>query len=443
MKIQQVVAGLIVLSIFALVPIVGFAQISSGADAVLPTQYSSGSQDNIHIFCGNKGDTNASLTATSPGSESANFEWQKYNAASGGFDLYVNDQSGNTTSAISGLQDGCYRVIITSTSGTKTTFTAWVFNDYLETTAEISESDCTSFTLKGTVTPTTFTYVDLTNGQPKVLNKDIQVKWMDGANTVSKFIIAKMYSPPTKDTDYTLHVSDISGCFTEVVVRYTSIVTKASFTYTTADQKGIPTGKTEAPLTVTFTNTSENGDLGKYEWFIYKDRDEIIREAEANPGKVIDSIMTKIYSDSPIYIFEKTGTYNVKLVSQKKSEFTTCYDTVYIDEMFVIDESFIKAPSFFTPNGDSANESFMVQFFSMKSVKISIFNRWGKLVHVWESNNVQGFGATVEAFPQSIWDGKVGGKVAVPGVYYYVAEGIGRDDKKRTANGFFHLFRGK
>ena len=41
---------------------------------------------------------------------------------------------------------------------------------------------------------------------------------------------------------------------------------------------------------------------------------------------------------------------------------------------------------FFTPNGDGKNDDFGgLCFFSMKSVKISIFNRWGKIVcHVWE-----------------------------------------------------------
>jgi hypothetical protein len=59
---------------------------------------------------------------------------------------------------------------------------------------------------------------------------------------------------------------------------------------------------------------------------------------------------------------------------------------------------------------------------------------------VYENNNVQGFQNTYEA---SVWDGKVGGKYATPGVYYYVVEGKGRDGKMNKANGFFHLFRGK
>jgi len=224
-------------------------------------------------------------------------------------------------------------------------------------------------------------------------------------------------------------------------------VTKASFTYAPEVQAGVPSGKIEAPLSVVFTSTSDNADQDKFQWFIYKDREQIIRESQANPSAVIDSFLIHTFTSNSIYkyVFENTGSYNVKLVSQKVSEFNTCYDTVWLPKLspIVIDTSFIEAPNFFTPNGDEANPEFVVRFFSMKSVKISIFNRWGKMVHVYENNNVQGFGATEASDPKSVWDGKVGGKVATPGVYYYVVEGKGRDDKRRKTNGFVHLFRDK
>ena len=117
-----------------------------------------------------------------------------------------------------------------------------------------------------------------------------------------------------------------------------------------------------------------------------------------------------------------------------------------MSDYIVIGESFIDAPNVFTPgneDGQNLNETFAVKFFSMKTVKITIFNRWGKILHVYENNNVQGFYNTASSVPESVWDGKVGGRLATPGVYYYVAEGMGRDGKKRSANGFFHLFRGK
>jgi len=439
MKIQKLVAGLIVLIVCVLAPTLGFAQITSNAKGMI-TEYSSGNQDSIYVFCGKKGEINASLTATSPTGEVATFDWLKYNTLTGTFDFFSSDISGSTSSTISPLQDGAYRVNITPTGGVVATYTAWVFNNYSE--AAITNSDCNSFTLVGT--SPVLTYVDFPTGTSKTV-KGILVNWTAGSETVSTFLTAQVFSPPYLDTDYTLTVSYGLGCISTSVVKYISIVTKADFTYVLEEQKGVPTGKKEAPLTVTFTNKSLNYTPGTSQWFIYKDRAEIILESQANPGAVIDSFLTKLFDDGPIiYVFQKPGAYNVKLVSQKKSEFTTCYDTVYIDNFIEIQESFLEAPNFFTPGGSiGQNDEFVVRFFSMKTVKISIFNRWGKIVHIYENNNVQGFGATRASYPESIWDGKVGGKLAVPGVYYYVVNGIGRDDKRRKANGFVHLFRGK
>jgi len=410
----------------------GFSQISSNASAVVPTEYSSGSQDNIYVFCGNKGELNASLTATMPAGQTGTFEWQKYNLTTGIFDYYSTDQSGNTTSTISYLADGGYRVKETTPTG-DIFFTAWAFNNYITATADIPKSDCNSFTLNGTFDTPVLTYVDLPTGQPKEVIKNIQVKWMQGTTLVGSTIISQIYTPPTKDTNYSLVVSDRFGCTAKADVLYTSIVTKAAFTPST--------DKGEAPLEVTFTNESENGDPGKFEWFIFKDLDVIKKEAAANKGKVIDSIMVKLYDDSPKYTFQSTGSYKVKLVSKKISQTTTCTDTVYLPGYIVADTSFVDAPNVFTPNGDGVNDAFIIKFWSMKQIKISIFNRWGKLLHVWESGNVVNFYNTVKSVSQSVWDGKVGGKYCTPGVYYYVVDGIGRDDKRRKKSGFFHLFR--
>lgn len=425
---------LLILTACFVAPKAGFAQITSSADAVVLTEYLSGSQDNIHVFCGEKGVLNAALTASFPASETGTFEWTKLNSQTGIFDFFSTDNSGSTTSTISNLADGCYRAKLTNTLG-ENVYTAWVFNNYITATAEIPESDCTSFTLKGTFDSPTFTYTDLPTGQTLTLNKDIQVKWMNGDVVVNRVLTAQIFDPPTKDTQYSLEVSDQFGCVGKASVTYISIVTKAVFS--------VSPDKGEAPLKVTFTNESENGDPGKYEWFIFRDLDQIKQESEKNPGKVIDSIMVVLYNDAPIYSFENSGTYQVKLVSKKVSELHTCYDTTYLTGYIVADTSFIDAPNVFTPNGDGVNDAFIVKFWSMKSIKISIFNRWGKILHVWESGNVENYGNTIKSVPQSVWDGKVGGKMATPGVYYYVVDGNGRDGKRHRTSGFFHLFRGK
>ncbi len=440
MNIFKLLGGLLFLSFFQFAPIVGFTQITSVVNA-FQTEYSSGTQDNIYVFCGEKGELKASLTASYPQGETGNFEWQKYNSASGTFEFFSSDLSGNQTSSISNLADGCYRVKITTTSGPKT-YTAWVFNNFLEANAKITSSDCNSFTMEGVPDTPAFTYIDLTNKQTKLLNKDIKVKWKDGLTVLYTSATFKNFDPPTKNTTYTFEVTDRFGCTGKAEVQYISIVTKALFEYKLEGQeKRSDPSRIEVPLTVTFTNTSENGDPGKFEWYFFKDLQQIKDEKEVGTFK--DSIQDIIYSDNPVYIYEKTGDYKVKLISKKVTGSITCTDVFYMKDYISADSSFIDAPNVFTPNGDGNNDKFAVKFFSMKTVKLSIFNRWGKVLHVWESNNVQGFYNTATSIPQSVWDGKVGGRLATPGVYFWVAEGLGRDGRKLKANGFFHLFRGK
>jgi len=441
MSITKILAGFLLISYFILSAEAGFAQITSVADAVVPTEYSSGAQDNIHVFCGEKNELNAMLIASYPQGEAGNFEWQKYNSSTGIFDFFSSDQSGNQTSTISNLADGAYRVNIITTSGAKT-YTAWVFNNYIVPSAEITASDCNSFTLNGTFDTPQIIYTDLATKLPKELGKDIKVKWSSDGDGVSSVMISQVTDPPTKNTTYTFEVTDQFGCVGKADVQYNSIVTKASFTYKLEGQeKKSDPSKIEVPLTVTFTNTSENGDAGKYEWYFYKDLQKIKDEIKAGTFK--DSIQDIIYSDNPVYTYEETGAYKVKLVSKKVSQSTTCTDYFYMKDYIVADSSFIDAPNVFTPDGNGNNDTFAVKFFSMKTVKLTIFNRWGKVLHVWESNNVQGFYNTATSVPQSVWNGKVGGQMATPGVYFWVAEGVGRDGEKRRENGFFHLFRGK
>lgn len=410
------------------------AQISSNSDAVLSTEYSGGlNADPIFIFCSGKGETKASLTATTTLNGTINYEWQKYDPVSGTFLLYSNQPDGGGNNTLSSLEDGGYRSVISNGSATET-YTAWVFNNSYEVSAEITESNCNYFQLEGKFETPDLTYYDLFNNQPKNIDKNTEVQWKEGTANIASALSPKIYDPPTSDTKYTLTASDIFGCGGEADVTYTSIVTKASFSV--SEEQG------EAPLEVEFLNNSENGTPSEYEWFFFKDL-KIIKEESDNAGGVVDSIDFKAYDDFLTYTYEKSGTYMVKLVSKKISELHTCTDTFYLGNYIVADTSFIKAPNFFTPNGDGANDRFVIKFWSVKNIKISIFNRWGKKVHFWESSNVQGFENTVSTITESVWDGSIGGKMATPGVYYYVVEARGRDDKNRWAHGFVHLFRDK
>ena len=92
----------------------------------------------------------------------------------------------------------------------------------------------------------------------------------------------------------------------------------------------------------------------------------------------------------------------------------------------------------FTPNGDGKNDIFYpyisktynsanIDYFA-KDFTMKIYNRWGKIVY-----------ETVAYNPQ--WDGKINGKIADDGTYYWICTYINRCEPNKTVTkkGFVHL----
>ncbi|WP_297100799.1 gliding motility-associated C-terminal domain-containing protein [uncultured Draconibacterium sp.] len=429
MKRSLFIVTILVFSFYALQ-----AQISSpGADATDVTQYPVFSEtDDIFIFCSSDSMMEVgSLTATSQLQGTKTFLWEKYSETSASFELYYQESADATSSQIDALADGCYRITITQGTTTEVD-RAWVFNNWMYAGGEVTESNCEFFRMVGEMNSAVLTYYDLSNNTPLFVNKDVQVEWLEDGDRISSLQNLTVYDPPTENTNYTLRVYDKFDCDAQATVLYESVVVKASFTANPMSG--------EAPLEVTFSNNSENGTPGYYEWFFYRDLNAIKIESEGNENPV-DSIDFVAYDDAHVYTYENSGTYMVRLVAKHLSDTLTCADTVYMEDYIEVDTSFIAVPNVFTPNGDGTNDEFVVQFWSMQSIQISIFNRWGKRVHFWESGDVRGFDDT---YTESVWDGRImGGRYASPGVYYYDVVGRGRDGEKRKKHGFVHLFRNK
>jgi gliding motility-associated-like protein len=412
-----------------------------GSNSTIETEYpASPETDSIFIFCTESempavGELRAqtSLTGTKT------FLWEKYNPETSAYEFHFSESSEGAESTISSLEDGGYRVTITQGETTEIS-RAWVFNNWLTANASIPDSlsTCTSFKMFGTFLSAPLVYYDPANNTELEVFKDLKMEWKTGETTIATVQNPQIFDPPAIDTEYAFRVYDRLGCESTAIITYDSKVTKAKFSVDFGEQNDNK-DKLEAPLTVNFINESENSDPGQYEWFFFRDLDEIKEEGE-NSQQPIDSIMIVAYDENPVYTYENTGSYMVKLVSKNVSEFHTCVDTFYMPEYIVIEPSFIEAPNFFSPDGDGNNDEFVVLFRSMQSIKIQIFNRWGKRIHFYKNNDVRGFG---NSYPASVWDGKLGNRYASPGVYYYVAEGIGRDGEAQKGKGFFHLFRGK
>ena len=82
----------------------------------------------------------------------------------------------------------------------------------------------------------------------------------------------------------------------------------------------------------------------------------------------------------------------------------------------------------FTPNGDGSNDVFKLIELNLKTVEGEIYNRWGQKLYTWNGLN-------------GAWDGKVSGKIAPDGTYFYIINAVGLDDEEHLLKGSFSLIR--
>ena len=169
-----------------------------------------------------------------------------------------------------------------------------------------------------------------------------------------------------------------------------------------------------APATINFYANANEPVARYYNWYIYKTSDltnPIVR-----------------YPDRDIsYTFAEFGNYRVVLETTDHTSSCTYTDSVSVN----IADSYLDIPNFFTP-GDSpgSNDEFRVAYRSLVSFRCVIFNRWGTKIYEF-SDPAQG------------WDGRSGGKLVSPGVYFYNIEATGADGIKYRRRGDINILRSK
>lgn len=384
--------------------------------------------DRIYYFCGAEGHQDGSLKAESSG-QAVTFTWEKYNPASGNFDFILSENA--VSSSLTGLADGGYRVRFNE-SGRDYVFRAWVINSWIKAAGAVAESNCESFQLHGLASGPQYRYYDLSSKQPVTINPAYQYSWLTDNKIIASIQDYMVSPPPSKNTNYRLEVNDRTGCNHFYDLTYESIVAKSSFSWST-DQKADPQfSNPEAPVKIEFHNESENADVDKYEWYLYKSREDI--ENQSSVGGKKDSTLIKIYDENPVYTYENSGMYKVKLIAAKETANFTCRDTFYLKDYIVVDTSLVKVSPVFTPNGDGVNDVLIIKTRSLKSLNFQIFNRWGNSVHHFNKNDYIPEDSEIAA-----WNGRINDKIASPGVYFYVVDAQGRDGKHRKKKGFIQL----
>lgn len=402
-----------------------------------------------YIFCASGATANVGmLTAISHSNEVARFVWERYNPVSQAFEPFQTSPDSVLQSTIRNLADGGYRVTINDGMTSAQDF-AWVFNNWLEINyAEIPDSlsNCESFRIFAEYDFAPLMLSDTTSGnQVSARNPNVafRTRWYQGGDLVASTLNPIIYEliASEQPVPYRLELSDEFECTTSLTVDYDSKIPKSDFIF---DPK-----EGEAVLEVSFTNGSINYD-STY-WFFYKDTYVLSRQIEASKDGKVDSIDFVLTDDQPVHRFEISGDYQVKLVTVKINETGNCYDTLYMEpgSFIKVDTSLIEVPNVFTPNGDGMNDLFLIKSQSLRSMNVKIYNRWGGLVHSWKYSNITSKDYTYE---HAVWDGRIGGRMAAPGVYFYTITYEGRDYdkekdngrfKRKTEQGFVHLFREK
>lgn len=402
------------LIIILLVPLISEAQLSApGMSAQRAASYPSDpeSNDPVFIYCSSTGEETGTLNAVSPGGSGPfNFAWSRWSDISKSFSIPVKTETGVTSSSVSDLEEGGYKVIISG--GIDTSFTGWIFIDRPFSLAELQNRTCDYVALRGRAAVDTFYYKDPFNGNFIRLQNGVSFLWSSDPESPIPYpdfdINPQTFNPPLEDVTYNLQVSDSFGCISESSFFYESIHVKADFS--------VDPDKGEAPLEVTFTDKSIRGN--EYFWEFGDSRDS-----------------TSSLSDPEPHTYYKPGEYSVKLTIKSV---LNCIDSLRFDKI-VVEPSMLDIPNVFTPDGDGLNEKFVVDSKSLRFISVEVFSRSGLKVY-----GFNGEGENLREWDG--WDGHINNTSvkAAPGVYFYVIRAIGWDDvdyNGKEQKGFVYLYR--
>lgn len=219
----------------------------------------------------------------------------------------------------------------------------------------------------------------------------ITYAWDNGAENGIPFV------PPIGVTVYTVTGTDANGCSN------TDFVTITSYPLPTA------IGAADnifgnVPVAVVFTNSSLNGDV--YYWDFG------------------DGTTTSTPNLVPVnHVYSTPGIYTVTLTASNG----ICYD-VWTIEIEVLPEMEVVVPNIFTPNGDGANDDYIVDVRYGEKFEALIVNRWGNEV------------TTLSHVGQG-WNGMSNGAVMNEGVYYILWKAEDYEGKQLEGHGAFTLVR--
>ena len=200
---------------------------------------------------------------------------------------------------------------------------------------------------------------------------------------------------PSVTTNYVVNVSDECQTFSVPAIA-TVIVIEPNANFE------ISSNTLMIGLPIAFQNTSTNASF--YSWSF----------GEGTTSSMVNPIIT-YFIDSTYYV--------TLIVTDNKG----CTDTI-TKPITIKEELYIYLPNTFTPDDDEHNCYFYGSFIGLKSLEISIYNRWGELIFEAADLNFE-------------WDGKYGNTDVQSGAYSWRINYVTIKGQSETISGHVNVIR--
>jgi len=286
----------------------------------------------------------------------------------------------NTTGDFTGLAPGTYTVSVVDSNQCTTSTTITIGNGVVVDASSTTDSTTCSYLSDGLV------QVSATSGNsPYSYTLSTLTGVLLDSNLTGLFTVGEGI--------YVYTAYDVNGClFVDTAVVSAPLPVVASFS--ASEEWGVE------PLTVSFTNNSQNAS--DYTWGIN------------------GTLSTDV---NPVYTFNE-GDYTISLIASNG----VCSDTTS-GIITVVANSYIIIPNIFTPDGNSVNDEFYIDYYRLSQFHVEIFNRWG--TRLFESDD-----------PDFKWDGTdKGGSKMSDGTYFYVITAVGDDKEEYQMQGTIMLIK--
>jgi len=390
-----------------------------------------GIQDEIFVFCDEANTGVGELKAVSPdGNSGWDFIWTKWDSGTNTFGGTFPTSNGQE-SILSNLSNGLYRVSVEKVGEVSQVYKAWVINHSTVVNKPILNFDkknCAGVDFKSTYTPVEYKYNNYPNSDELVVNQP-------SPNPLT-FVLKRGVKEVDRisDSNYTGGDVDLvdKGAYESTVTYSVTVIDGCGFEFDSDPTNDISTYVVdarfdftpitgEAPLEVNF-NVQNFNDRANHQWYLYQDKNRI-----DGPVDIRDSLLVDVRTGKDeLYTYLHPGKYLVKLIATNNDDSMNCVD-VFTSNEITVEGSIFEVPNVFTPNGDGANDEFRLRLYSVKSYSVKIFNRWGRLVYEFQESDVSA--GMADRKSSKGWDGKINGKLASPGTYFYVVEAEGREEE--------------